>query len=92
MSRDELRHLKALSVSFVLSLAAMGCSPTVNVLGTYFPSPLVCGAIGLFTSYAVVRALATHPPLRPLAQSLLLFLSITVLSGFVAWWSLFSAF
>jgi len=53
---------------------------------------MVSAAIGLIASYLVVRILARSPALRPLAQSALLFMSITTLLGFLAWWSLFREF
>jgi hypothetical protein len=74
------------------SVPGVGCAPNVNVMGTYFPPALVSGAIGLVVSYALVRILARSAALRPLAQSALLFASLTVITAFAAWWSLFRGF
>lgn len=83
--------VSALALSALLA-SAIGCTPTVNILGTYFPPSLVSAAIGLIASYLVVRLLARRSPLRQLAQSSLFFGSLTVIVGFLAWWSLFREF
>jgi hypothetical protein len=91
--RGNAGRWKATSLVLVGLLAqALGCAPTVNVLGTYFPPSLVCAAFGLISTYLLVRILAAKPALRPLAQSALAFASLTIIMGFLAWWSLFSEF
>ena len=74
------------------SCLVTGCTPTVNVLGTYFPPSMVSALIGLVVGYLVVRMLAPRPSLRPLAQSALFFGGISIIVGYAAWWGLFSGF
>jgi hypothetical protein len=73
-------------------VSVLGCTPTVNVVGTYFPPSLVCASIGVVASYLFVRGLARNPAARPLAQSALFFASVAVIMGSAAWWLLFREF
>lgn len=70
----------------------MGCAPTLDVLGVYFPGWLVSAVVGLVVAYAVVWGLGRRPGARALAQSGLLFCSLTVLLGLLFWWAVFSGF
>jgi hypothetical protein len=78
--------------SSVLVFAALGCAPTVDVLGVYFPPWLVSAAAGLVVAYATLRWLGRRPSTRSLAQSGLLFCSLTVVAGLLIWWVFFSSF
>jgi hypothetical protein len=71
---------------------AVGCAPTVNVLGVYFPAWLISAVIGLVVAYAAVWWLGRRSGRRALAQSGLLFCSLTVTVGLVVWWIFFSGF
>ena len=73
-------------------LAGLGCAPTVNVLGVYFPGWLVSATLGIIVAYTVVRWLAGRPRTRTLGQSGLLFCSLTVAVGLLLWWIFFSGF
>jgi hypothetical protein len=75
----------------VLGLS-LGCTPTVNVLGVYFPGWLISGVVGLLTAYAVVWWLARKPRVRTLAQSGLLFCSLAASVSLAFWWVFFSGF
>jgi hypothetical protein len=77
--------------AFVLA-APTGCAPTVNVLGVYFPGWLVSSVAGLMAAYALVWWLGRRPRARALAQSGLLFCSLTVTVALLVWWIFFSAF
>jgi uncharacterized membrane protein len=70
----------------------VGCAPTVNVLGVYFPAWLVSAVVGLVVAYAVVWWLGQRRAARALAQSGLLFCSLTVIVGLLVWWIFFSGF
>jgi hypothetical protein len=80
-----------LSLLLVTSVA-MGCQPSVNVLGVYFPPWLVSAFAGLAVAYGTVWLLGRTPGTRTLAQSGLLFCSLTVIVGLLLWWLLFSSF
>jgi hypothetical protein len=77
--------------AFVLAAPA-GCAPTVNVLGVYFPGWLISAVAGLVAAYALVWWLGRRPGARSLAQSGLLFCSLTVTVALLVWWIFFSAF
>jgi hypothetical protein len=77
--------------AFVLAAPA-GCTPTVNVLGVYFPGWLVSAVAGLVAAYALVWWLGRRPGARALAQSGLFFCSLTVTVALLVWWIFFSAF
>ena len=80
-------------VACVSALAvSLGCEPTVNVLGVYFPGWLISGVVGLVAVYALVWWLARKPGVRTLAQSGLLFCSLTVSVSLAVWWAFFSGF
>ena len=70
----------------------VGCAPTVNVLGVYFPAWLVSAIVGLVVAYVVVWWLGRRPGERALGQSGLLFCSLTVVAGLAIWWILFAGF
>ena len=82
----------ARAVSALGLVNSLGCTPTVNVLGVYFPAWLVSAVVGLLTAYAVVWWLGRRPGQRELAQSGLLFCSLTVIVGLLVWWIFFSSF
>ena len=69
-----------------------GCAPTLNVLGVYFPAWLVSAVVGLVVAYALVWWLGRRPGARALAQSGLLFCSLTVTLGLLIWWIFFRGF
>jgi hypothetical protein len=71
---------------------SLGCEPTLNVLGVYFPAWLVSAVAGLVVAYAVVWWLGRRPGALALAQSGLLFCSLTVVVGMIVWWVFFSGF
>ena len=84
---------KAHGAACALGLASgTGCAPTLNVLGVYFPAWLVSAVVGLVVAYALVWWLGQRPGQRALAQSGLLFCSLTVIVSLVVWWVFFGAF
>lgn len=91
--RDSTGPANAWGILLVLVVTtAVGCQPTVNVLGVYFPPWLVSGVAGLLFAYGTVWFLGRRPGTRRLAQSGLLFCSLTVIVGLLLWWLLFSSF
>jgi hypothetical protein len=75
-----------------LTAGASACAPTVNVSGVYLPPSVVSTLIGLGVGYGIVRLLARSVRLRALAQSALFFLSVAIVAGVAAWWSLYRDF
>jgi hypothetical protein len=83
----------ALGATSALTLAsALGCSPTVDLLGVYFPAWLISAVVGLVVAYAAVWWLGRRSGRRALAQSGLLFCSLTVTVAMLTWWLFFSSF
>ena len=72
--------------------AVAGCAPTVDILGVYFPAWLVSAVVGLAASYALVVALGRRAATRELAQSGLLFCSLSVGLALTLWWVFFRGF
>jgi hypothetical protein len=84
---------RMLGAACALGLAIqLGCAPTVNVLGVYFPGWLISSVVGLVSAYALVSWLGGRPGERALAQSGLLFCSLTVSVGLIVWWIFFGGF
>ena len=73
-------------------VTSLGCAPTLNVLGVYFPAWLISAVVGLVAAYACVWWMGRRPGRRALGQSGLLFCSLTVTVGLLVWWILFSGF
>jgi hypothetical protein len=82
---------RAVAYAAVLGLS-LGCAPTVNVLGVYFPGWLISSVVGLVAAYVLVWWLARKPGVRALAQSGLLFCSLAVSVSLSVWWAFFSGF
>ena len=91
MTRNGDRPIRCVVSAFVLA-APMGCAPTLDVLGVFFPGWLVSTVIGVVTSYGIVVWLSRHSGTRALADSGLFFLSLLVGIALAAWWVLFGGF
>lgn len=76
----------------VIAATAVGCEPSLNILGVYFPGWLVSGVAGLVVAYALVSWLGRRPSRRALAQSGLFFCGLTVMLALLVWWIFFSGF
>ena len=75
-----------------MAATAVGCAPSLNILGVYFPGWLVSGVMGLVVTYVLVWWLGRRPGARVLAQSGLFFCSLTVTLALLVWWIFFSGF
>ncbi len=85
-------HHSARTGAWLVALATLVvCATTVNVLGVYFPAWLVSAIVGLVVAYVVVGWLGRRPGARVLAQSGLLFCSLTLMVGLMVWWIFFSS-
>ena len=72
--------------------AALGCAPTVDIEGVYFPGWLVSTIIGVASGYALVYWLGRRSGARSLAESGVFFCSLTVGIAVAVWWLFFSGF
>jgi len=85
-------HHSAGTGPWLVALATLGgCAPTVNVAGVYFPAWLVSAIVGLVVAYVAVGWLGRRPGARALAQSGVLFCSLTLMVGLMVWWIFFSS-
>ena len=91
-ARRPPRRGMSTAVPLTAPLAALGCAPTLDVLGVYFPAWLVSAVVGLLSAYALVAWLGRRRGRRELAQSGLLFCSLTVVVSLLTWWILFRDF
>jgi hypothetical protein len=76
----------------LLPLASIGCAPTLDVQGVYFPAWLVSAIVGLASAYSLVWWIGRRPARRALAQSGVFFCSLTVSVSMLVWWIFFSGF
>ncbi len=84
---------RARGVAYAPALAIpLGCAPTVDVLGVYFPGWLVSVLTGVATSYGLVWWLGRRPGAKSLAESGLFFVSLVVGVALAVWWIFFSGF
>jgi hypothetical protein len=72
--------------------ALVGCAPTVEVLGVYFPGWLVSTITGVASAYGLVYWLGRRSGARTLAESGVFFVSLTVGIALVVWLLFFSRF
>jgi len=82
----------AASAALLAQVALTGCAPTMDVLGVYFPGWLVSAVAGVTSAYALVYWLGRRAGARPLAESGLFFVSLTVGIALCVWWAFFSGF
>ena len=64
-----------------------GCSdaPSQNVLGSYFPSWMICALIGIVLAAATQRGLAAAGLKEAVPVPLLVYLAFAVFFAFAAW-------
>ena len=79
-------------VMLLLLVAPVGCAPTVEVGGVYFPGWLVSTTAGVSVSYGIVLLLARNPATRSLADSGLFFVALVVIISLAVWWTVFGGF
>lgn len=71
---------------------SVGCAPTVDVMGVYFPGWLVSAVSGVIAAYATVLLLGRRPAARGLADSGLFFLALAIATALTVWWVFFRGF
>ena len=74
------------------SVVMLGCSPTVDIGGVYFPGWLVSTTIGIVVAYGIVSVLARSEASRELADSGLFFVGLIALIALSTWWLFFRGF
>jgi hypothetical protein len=77
-----LRLLTAVTAS---GLAGCGGAPSQNILGSYFPSWMLCALAGLFASIAIRQGLVAMGIDKSLPVPLLVYLALTVALAFATW-------
>ena len=78
-------RLPRVAVGALACLGAAGCDPTVNVLGSFFPSWIVCMAAGGAVT-AVLRQVFAVARLEPhLGPLLLVYPSLWLLTTMLTW-------
>jgi len=73
-------------------VAAVGCAPTVDIEGVYFPGWLVSTLFGVASAYGLVYYLGRRSSARSLAESGVFFCSLAVGIAVTVWWLFFSSF
>ena len=79
-------------VMLLLLVAPVGCTPTVEVGGVYFPGWLVSTTAGVAVSYGIVLWLTRNPATRSLADSGLFFVALVVIISLAVWRTVFGGF
>jgi hypothetical protein len=82
----------AIALSSASALLATGCSraPTFNILGSFFPSWLVCGVLGILLA-AVARVFFVRIKLEPeLSPLILVYPCLAAFFTFTLWLIFFS--
>ena len=76
-----------LAGAFLLTCMISGCSgsPSRNILGSYFPSWMVCAVVGLTAALAARAALKASGVLGELPAPLVVFLSVGCATTFALW-------
>lgn len=73
------------SATVSLSLAGCNTAPSQNILGSYFPSWMICALAGLAGAVIVHRLLALASLDKTLPAPLLVYLAIAVALAFAVW-------
>jgi len=82
----------ALRLVPLLVAASPGCTPSVDVLGVYFPGWLISAITGIVLAYGSVAWLGRRPRGRELAESGLFFVALVTSFALTVWWVCFSGF
>jgi hypothetical protein len=101
--RDVIERLKAPNsslmsraasrgVSFALLLLTAGCSraPTFNILGSFFPSWIACGLVGILLTVAVRMIFVRTKFEQELSPLILVYPCLTAFFTFTLWLVFFS--
>ena len=89
---DPGRSLASLLILLGLLGGPTGCTPSINIVGVYFPGWLVSTVAGVVLAYGIVFGLSRRPQTRELGDSGLFFLSLVAGIALSTWWVFFSDF
>ena len=86
-----MRHTRILSV-FLLALALAGCShsPTFNILGSFFPSWLLCLIVGICLAALVNWILTRYKLEKLIVWPVLIYPCVAAFFSFFLWLIFFS--
>jgi YtcA-like protein len=81
------RHVLTLTAALLLACMLGGCSgsPSRNILGSYFPSWMVCALVGLVVALGARAALKASGLLGEVPAPLVVLLSIGCATTFALW-------
>ncbi len=76
-----------LAVALWTTVALAGCSaaPSQNILGSYFPSWMICALIGIVVTIVIRQIFAITGIDRTLPVPLLVYLAIATAAAFATW-------
>ena len=92
MNTESSKRATVVTVGSFAALLAAGCSraPTFNILGSFFPSWLVCGVIGILLA-SIARVFFVRTKLEPqLAPLILVYPCLAAFFTFTLWLIFFS--
>jgi YtcA family len=91
-SGSSMRRTTSNGVSFVAMLSAAGCSraPTFNILGSFFPSWIVCGIIGILLTVAMRWLFVRMKFEQELSPLILVYPCLSAFFTFTLWLLFFS--
>jgi hypothetical protein len=83
----EAKHRQALAACAAVLLLLGGCSgaPSQNILGSYFPSWMICALIGIGLAVMARQGLALAGVDKFIPVSLLVYLAFAVFFSFATW-------
>lgn len=91
-SGSSMRRMTSIGVSFAAMLSAAGCSraPSFNILGSFFPSWIVCGVIGMLLTVAMRWFFVRVKFEQELSPLILVYPCLTAFFTFTLWLLFFS--
>ena len=91
-SGSSMRRMTSIGVSFAVMLSAAGCSraPSFNILGSFFPSWIVCGLIGILLTVAMRWFFVRSKFEQELSPLILVYPCLSAFFTFTLWLLFFS--
>jgi len=91
-SGSSMRRMISIGVSFAALLLTVGCSraPTFNILGSFFPSWILCGVIGILLTVAMRWFFVSIKFEQELSPLILVYPCLTAFFTFTLWLLFFS--